>query len=171
MNQFRLPTKSELIEPHMFLEEVLKDELQCPGCGASTNDGATFMLKLSIGDLVIPVRRLKQGQRSIWHHDKQHWGQAELVVVRCAKCHKVGEVSEFLGKKERERLPMIHVKVLKISEKWTLVSIKNKSFYVLTMNTARNVEEGSDGIVVGISLREVADKAQIDSPDVFLRKS
>lgn len=168
-HSFRLPTKGELCEPDVFLEQQLGNKLTCPNCFKATDSGNHFFLKIDNATIVAPVRRINNASGGTWITEKFHFAEGKIASVRCSNCNQCYLPEDLIAPGQQPIVGKVNVKVVKIGKERTLLLANDKRISVPTDSVARGVKEKSAAVLMGIGYSEIEDGQELNADDIFIQ--
>jgi len=147
-----------------YLKKHLKT-LECPVCGEDSQHGAFFYIFLENADLCLGVQCVSSQELDVVT-TAEHVFSANIKGIRCKKCGFNSNLDRFCKGISRGFL----AKVDRIDDYWTRLKSKDKYFSLLTDNLKRNVRNGDVVEVLGISLDEIEDHAELIDTDIVVQK-
>ncbi|GAG09034.1 unnamed protein product, partial [marine sediment metagenome] len=100
-----------------------------------------------------------------WAVENVHNEGAKIACVACEECRYTHELERFTSKQSFG----IRIRIGRIRGKWTSASAGGRQFFISTSLIPKGASDNGDAILLGIALREIDDKMQIDSDSVSVR--
>jgi len=153
-----------------FLNEKI-DKIICPQCGSDVRCGKKFYIFMDNCSLSCSaiVPQIARGTDSRLVIGGVAVASGEIKAIKCLECGLSGK-EIFFGKEEEQKRTYFLGKVINISNKWTTILSKTKTFFVLSECLTRGLENKDSCLISGISFNEIENNQSIDSNDIVVRK-